>query len=499
MKQLRGFIILSFLSFLLGGAAHAQNAQAGTRAFPRLESDPRALEFFRRSVTNNGGSWTDLAEMALWASGGNASDLERIRAAANSIARAHDLPAGKRGQAEFILSWLHKNVLISYSLNQTRVDTIFANGRFNCVSSGVLYLILCKSLGIEADGVMTRDHALVTVHIDGESIDVETTNAYGFDPGSRKEFHDDFGRLTGFSYVPARNYRDRQTITAAELISLIMTNRISDLESRNLFSEAIPLAIDRAAFLTGLGRTTGSYSSSAFFEDPGKDMLNRLYNYSAFLLNSGREEDCLAWTTLASHTYPNGTRWQEFIHGAVNNRIHRFVQAGHITQARDFLEANKSGLTNNNYAQLDAQIFDAELLDRANKIRTAAEGESVIADIHEGRRGGRINERRADELMTFSILKTAERIGAAPLRDWLGAENFIEHCISRYGSNRELERALQNYRNNRAVDYHNRFAAAWNRRDYDEARRILGEGLKEFPENRQLLNDRDTVNRSTSR
>jgi hypothetical protein len=71
----------------------------------------------------------------------------------------------------------------------------------------------------------------------------------------------------------------------------------------------------------------------------------------------------------------------------------------------------------------------------------------------------------------------------------------MESAIARYGSNRELEQALRTYRDNLAADYHNRFASAWNRRNFDEARRILNEGLAEFPDNRQLLSDRDIVDR----
>ena len=48
---------------------------------------------------------------------------------------------------------------------------------------------------------------------------------------------------------------------------------------------------------------------------------------------------------------------------------------------------------------------------------------------------------------------------------------------------------------NRVSDFHNRFAAAWNRRNYDEARRILDEGLAEFPGDRQLLSDREIADR----
>ena len=492
MKRLP-YVALVFLMLLqIPAAAFGQSAG---RAFPRLEPDPLALEYFQRGVQNNGFSWTDLAEISIWASGGNGSALQRIHALAQSIPASPDFPATERGQADFILIYLHRNVFRAYSLMQTRVDTVFANGRFNCVSSSVLYMLLAKSVGLSVSGVKTIDHAFVMVHIDGEDIDVETTSRYGFDPGNRREFHDEFGRITGFAYVPAQKYYDRQTITPIELVSLIMTNRIYELESRRRFPEAVPLAVDRAALLTGNAAGPRAGSSSPFFEDPRNDLMNRLFNYGAFLLNSGREEETLRWAAFASAVYPDETRWQEFTMAAVNNRIDRFLRANQFAQARNFLDAHQEALAPANFAHLDTILFDTETLNSANRIRSAADGDAVINAIDEGRSSGRLNYSRAAELLVFAVQRTAAVLSAAPGRDWLAAINFIENAIARFGSNREWEQALQTYRHNRAADFHNRFAAAWNRRNFDEAVRILEEGLAEFPSNSQLLSNREAVDR----
>ena len=468
-----------------------------SRQFPRLEPEARALEFYRLGL--NGYSWTNLAEISLWASGDSSlSNLQRIRGAVEALNSSNELPKDSKEKAEFILTFMHGNFLRSYSLYQTRVDTIFANGSFNCVSSAVFYVILCESAGLNASGVITRDHALVTVHIDGQDIDVETTNRYGFDPGNRKEFHDQFGRLTGFSYVPARNYRDRMTISKIELVSLILNNRIADHERANRFAEAVPLAVDRAALLSGdsLVVTDEILSSESLFEDPRKSLLDRVFNYGASLLRANREEDALSWASAASPRYPATERWQEFILAAVNNRAARFLRENKITEARNFLENNKAFLTNANYAQLNLVLVDAQLLSRAGQITNSAEGDNVISAVEQARNSGVLDEKRASELRTFAIQKTAAVLCAPPARNWRAAIQYIEASLNRFGANRELEQALQTYRGNLATDYHNRFAAEWNRRNYEEAQRILNEGLGEFPNDRQLLSDRETVNRN---
>jgi hypothetical protein len=488
------------LTFLLGTALSAQT-------FPRLESDPRALEFARRGQRNGGYTWTDLAEISLWASGeapaagGRSSGLEQIQAAAAELRASAELPAAGRERAEYILTFAHKKFLKSYSLYQTRVDTILSGGRYNCVSSAVLYMILARSAGLDVSGVMTRDHAFAEVHVNGEDIDVETTNPYGFDPGSRREFHDQFGKLTGFAYVPARNYRDRAAISPIELVSLILSNRIAELESRNRFAEAVPLAIDRLALLEGKTYSArpdsgGADHSAPVFEDPRQDMMNRLFNYGASLLKAGKEEDCLRWAASAAPQYPDGQRWQELIMAAVNNRLQKMVKAGQTKEARAFLDAQKKELTPANYSTLDAVMLDTELLNNASKIRNAAEGDSVLAAIAQARNSKRIGNGRAAELINFTAQKTASILSAAPGRDWLAAISFIENAIARFGSTGELEQTLLNYRTNRATDFHNRFAAAWNKKNFSEAEQILSEGLAEFPGNRQLLADREVAETS---
>ena len=485
--------LIFFLFLHLRPAIFAQNRTA----FPRLEPDPKALEYYRLSERAHGYSWAELAEISLWASGEySVSNLDKIRAAVETLNSSPAQPEAAQQaaqQAEFILGFMHKNLLKSYSLNQTRIGTLLSNGRFNCVSSAVLYMILCRSAGLQASGVMTKDHAFATLRIGESDIDVETTNPYGFDPGNRKEFSDQFGRVTGFAYVPARNYRDRQTIGQIELISLILSNRIAELESRGNYADAVPVAIDRAALLMGNAFTAKSYGP--IFENPFKDLMDRLFNYAANLLKASREEDGLAWAAAASAVYPDEARWQEFILAAANNRIMRYVKAGKATDGRNFLEGQKALISRANYAQLETMVIDAELLESANKIRTASDGDAVLHAIAQARSSGKISEKRAAEMLTFAVHKTASALSASPARDWRAAASYIETVIARFGTNRDLEQALKSYRGNIAADYHNRFAAAWNRKDFDEAERILNEGLAEFPDDRQLLSDRAAVTR----
>jgi tetratricopeptide (TPR) repeat protein len=504
-KMKRKAISLLCFMFLLGTAARAQTAGS----FPSLEPDRLAEAYARRGAPG----WEDFAEISLWAStgegqqavpAGNSAPMDRLRDAVQELRGSPELPPNPRDRGEYILSWMHQKFLKSYSLQQTRLDTLLSGGRYNCVSSAVLYLILGSSAGLEIRGVMTKDHAFAAVRAGDEWIDVETTNPYGFDPGNRKDFHDQFGKLTGFAYVPARNYRDRAVISPIELVSLIFSNRIAELERRGRFAEAVPLAISRAGLLlggAGGGAASGNSGAPAdgaepapFFEDPRRDLMNRIFNFGAFLLKGGREEDALRWAVLAGARYPDEERWQEFIFAAANNRMIRQIRAGRLSEARTSLDLLAPVLSAANFDRLDTVLTDTELMNRASGIKNTGEAAALIAAIDRAEGRMILPSGRAGELRVFAVEKAASILTAA--RDWPGAVAWLEEALERYGPSPRLEQSLRNCRSNLATDYHNRFAAAWNSRNYGEAEKILEEGLGLFPDNRQLLSDQATAERA---
>jgi len=178
---------------------------------------------------------------------------------------------------------------------------------------------------------------------------------------------------------------------------------------------------------------------------------------------------------------------------AVNNYLLKLIKANKLADARKILDGQKPVLLEANFDKLDTLLIDSELLGKANQIRTANDGDAVVNAVEQARNGGKIPEKRAVELITYAVQKTAASLSAQPAGNWRAAIQYIEACLSRFGSNRELEQALNVYRSNLAADYHNRFASEWNKKNYAEAERILNEGLAEFPNDRQLLSDKQTI------
>jgi hypothetical protein len=475
MKRLMFFFLLLFCGFLF-----AQN-------FPSLEPSPEVYAYAEKlSRSTSASYWRDLAETALWASSVNTENqagayLETITGAVNALASDPNLPSDPKARGEYILVYMHKNFLKSYSERQTRLDELLRSGRYNCVSSAVFYMILSLSSGLDAGGVMTKDHAFATINTGRERIDVETTNRYGFDPGNRKEFQDSFGKATGFAYVPAKDYRDRTVINPPELVSLILSNRIAEMELRNNFSGAVPLSINRKALLSRNTRT----DHNAFFEDPHKDMMARLFNYGAWLIKTGKDDDALAWAEYAGNAFPDEKAWQDFIYAAANNRAVKLIRARKIAEARAGLEAARERLSADNFKTLDGMVLEAELAEQVNGIKNSGDAEAALSIIHS--EWERIPEKSREELRTAAVLKEAERLGKT--RDWLGAIAWIEAAAEQYGGNSLFENALRTMMQNRVSELHNGFAALYNKRDYNGAKAFIEKALKEYPGDRQLEED----------
>ena len=177
-------------------------------------------------------------------------------------------------KGEALLNFLHDNLFRRYVTEQTRIDVLLDRGTYNCVSSALIYMILTRYHSIPVIGILTDDHAFCQLPFSGEEgIDVETTTAYGFNPGVRKEFQSSFSGRTGYTYVPPGNYRARQQIGDLDMAGLVLKNRLVELQKANRNLEALTLAADHLS-LTG----------SALARE---DYFNSLQNAAAYMNSRG--------------------------------------------------------------------------------------------------------------------------------------------------------------------------------------------------------------------
>ncbi len=159
---------------------------------------------------------------------GYLSRLEDLARQASAAVPA-DAPAATRGEA--LLRWVHERVLTGgYQSEQTDLSVLLDTGKFNCVSSAVLYNILALELDLDARAIEVPDHAFSIVYDGADHMDVETTTADGFNPA--RERIAAFEELTGFRYIPQSDKANRREIGAAGLAALIYYNHaVADLQA----------------------------------------------------------------------------------------------------------------------------------------------------------------------------------------------------------------------------------------------------------------------------
>lgn len=433
-------------------------------------------------------SWRTALSLGLWASWTGEVDAappeasaaeSSIRAAASELADSLGQTVDPRARGEAVLAFMHRRFLRSYSEYQTRLDTLVATGRYNCVSSAALYAILASAVGLEVSAAATSDHAFCVVSIGADRVDVETTNPYGFDPGSKKEFHDSFGRTTGYAYVPPRNYRDRTPLTTKELLSLILQNRISGFESSGRYAAAVGLAADRWALL-------GAGGGSA-----RDDLVTRVLNYGASLGRAGNESEALSWVSVARGVLGDDARLDTLAGSALNNLVVKALRDGDFRGARDAIDRWSAIAPAAESSSLRGLVADAELtgtIQNGDFLSSLDVLDAVDAlDAAAGGASPGLSPKRLHELGVFVYLREAERLARGG--DYPGAAALVQSARDRYGQDSRLDSAERVFRANRVAELHNRFATLYNAGSFDAAAAAARAALLEFPEDRRFLQD----------
>jgi tetratricopeptide (TPR) repeat protein len=426
MRSVRGFMPLCFVLLAICRAVPA----TAESSYPELTPLNLALELSGMAEPH---PVDVLIEAALVFSGAPDGSLPAKRQALMDAVQAFRLETSgiqdETQLGEAALAYLHEKLLRSYSLNQMRVDVALDTGVFNCLSSAVLYLIFARSAGLSVKGVLTTDHALCLVYVNGVPTDVETTNQYGFNPGTKKEFRDLFGKTTGYSYVPAGNYSNRRTIGEKELLGRILHDRAS-------------LEIQRGNYLAAVRPTVSAYALIDT-EEFRKARTAALSNYAVSLGVNGEFGKALAFINEAESAFGPISELEARRADLTYNRLVSLLQGGKIDEAESVLGKDPSG--------------------------SGLEREDWI------------------ELSIFAVQKRAE--AAQYAGGYSEAVSIVAEGLSRIGRISILLKTYESY-------VHNRFAALFNTRKFEEARSVLLSGLTVYPESTAFMQDLKLVEKA---
>src|SRR5262245_52088116 len=115
----------------------------------------------------------------------------------------------------------------SYDFYQSRLTGIFTQGRYNCLSSAVLFAILARGYGLPVRAAVVPTHVFVEMGQPGAKIiEVETTSDTGFDWVHDQRFYAEeaagWSSRRGLRPVTLDDYQHRSIVAPHRLMALAM-------------------------------------------------------------------------------------------------------------------------------------------------------------------------------------------------------------------------------------------------------------------------------------
>lgn len=504
VRLLKIVISVNIISFLL-----ITSLWAGQDDFPRMEAESYIHKY---TAGERELELKDFISMSLEFSGISMERLERYESRLNSIINDLKEAYGQSGESlppgEFILDFMHDRVLTRYSEKQTLMDVLLDRGIYNCVSSASLYLILGYALDQKVWGVKTHDHAFCRISTDDEEYDVETTNKSGFNPGEKKEFTDEFGNTTGFSYVPPGNYRDREEISPAALLGLILHNRVTFLSEKRAYEEALGPAVDYYVLLKDQEATdnlvnalqnVGAYynlrheylkgirfygKAAALFGEHRKILKSRgdmLHNHMISLINEKDFDNAeAALGEFDSIMTPEERKkFRVYIVIKQVNMLTGKNQPEAYKKLKGALEIYKDEKQLNQLMSSVTNNWVVYHLDRRD-YEKALETASML------HKEGDLSDNKWKDFIVFVYQNRANDYMDT---DTLKAASIIEEGIALVGRDKRLSDHLKTYLYNYEVEVHNKMIGLYNSGKYRAAYTMIEEALKKIPGNKRLLDD----------
>lgn len=373
-----------------------------------------------------------------------------------------------------LLQWLHAGAFKQYSLNQSSMDVLIDKGLYNCVSSSILFLILTKTAGIEAEMVEVPDHAFCRIKTAAGWTDVETTTPYGFNPGVKKEFVDDFKR-TGFTYVPPGNYSNRRILTDKEAVGLIIQNRMAELQKRNNHREVVGLSVDRWTF----DRSTVSF----------RDMRDAFRNYTADLNSQNRFKEAYYFILKISALYGQENENHDLIFSMAHNCIVDLLNRNDFNSAKRFLAQESDNLTEQETGNLKKLVTEGEIsfiLSQGNLETGAAKAKEAFSK-------GIISASEWDNYVYYVRSSTAAELSKTT--GYWEAYLYLSNLPEDEKRINNISVLTEQMHYNWEAGVHNTFVDYYNNKEFELARKTLEDGLARDPESKIMLRDLSRLDR----
>ena len=169
------------------------------------------------------------------------SYVKRLEALCAEIEREMPAERPSRERAQRVFALMYDRVLTGdYAADCTDFREALDAGRFNCVSSTLLFQVLADAAGLKTKVVTGRNHVFAVLETAGEEVDVQTTCPDWFaviDDPQRQAVR--LSAILNSTGAQGSSLTDRTAVGPCGLISLVYYNEGVDLLERNEFAAAV--------------------------------------------------------------------------------------------------------------------------------------------------------------------------------------------------------------------------------------------------------------------
>ena len=413
--------------------------------------------------------------------------LEEFKNIKKEVTSSEYMKLSEEDRGRAILKYLYRDYLKTYNFNQTKVDKALETGLYNCVSSAILYMSAARAAGLEVRGQRTTQHAFCTVYVPGsggksgviKKIDVETTNPYGFNPGSKEEIENE-SKIKQYYVVPKKYYSNRQEVSDGIFTGLIAGNLTADYIKTGEYNKALPLGAARWEIIKKEPEKTTASVRNEF------DILAG--NYVNLLPDSAEAySSTLDWFSAFVDRWGNNFFLQKNLDTSFINLLVLCSREENYTLARTAYDKYKTKISQSQIAKAEEIFTDIIII-------TATEGLSPEQKVAETNKllaskelSSQTSQKRGKQHLESFWLECLNEFMIS--RDFEAGYENARQASSQLPSSSKIKAMQNNFYNNCIAIIHNNFARLANLGEYSAAKSVLEEALKKYPDDKTIKKD----------
>lgn len=412
--------------------------------------------------------------------------FERIK---NEVSSQEYMSMSEEERGKAVLALLYRDILVEYREDQSKVHVVFETGYYNCVSSALIYMAAAKAAGLEVRGQKTPAHAFCTVVITDKAsgwkrrIDVETTNPYGFNPGSTGVV--DYGENMKLYYVvPESDYSDRQEVSDKVFTGLIANNLCVDYLDNNDYFSAIPSMGAFYNLIKNEKSTVQQQIRDDFFGLPCSFMHDKTADISS--CTASEYAEATIWFASFIERWGKTEMIQSNMDSAFNNLIFLCYQERAYDLAEAVAEQLKPYVSAKQFSDSQAIIMELFIATKLDGVAPRKKTEIINGMLDSGNVTASQKQRLLLELENAWLSILNERINDYDFRGGYEDSLLAEKQVP---TSDTFKQTTQIFYQNCIVEIHNNFVMKANAGSYKEAKAILEQGLVDFPDDKTLLSD----------